>query len=572
MDELIFPPEVQLQIEEIKKVEQQIDIYARSQRNEASCPDCQRESSDIHARYWRHPRDLPCFGLMVRLHLEVRRFACPNQACSRRTFAEDFTALLAPRARRTARLREQHLATAYALSGEAGEHLSKLLQMPISGDTLIRELRQAPEPTPSPVRVVGIDDWALRKGQQYGTILVDLEQGRPIELLGSREAEAVTAWLQAHPEIEVVSRDRGKDYIKAATEGAPQAQQVADRWHLLNNLREAVVSFLQQKPACLQAGAQISEPDQPGEPLPASEQPGTTPAEDKAVPTGPEAVTSETEKLLTKAEQQKATRRARRQEKYERVRALHEAGHSDRAIARQLRMTPRTVRRYIKAETCPHYPTGRTGPSKLDPWLSYLEQRWQAGCTNASQLWRELVEKGFSGSLGLVIRWAVSQRDLLPAETRYRRQQAKAVKPVLARQVCPASWSAQRAAWLIILDEGRLTEAEQAARTRMLAADTQLVTVDHLARQFIHLVKERRSEELEHWLKEVAASGIPALKSFANGLRADLAAVRNALRMNWSNGTTEGHINRLKFIKRQMYGRAKLDLLRKRVLYYPSCH
>lgn len=571
MDELIFPPEIQLQIEEIKKVEQQLDIYVRSQRREASCPECQRVSSDIHARYWRHPRDLPCFGLMVRLHLEVRRFACPNQACSRQTFAEGFAALLAPRARRTARLRAQHLATAYALSGEAGEHLSKLLQMPISGDTLIRELRQSPEPAPSPVRVVGMDDWALRKGQQYGTILVDLEQGRPIELLGSREAEAVTAWLQAHPEIEVVSRDRGKDYIKAATEGAPQAEQVADRWHLLNNLREAVVSFLQQKPACLQAAAQVSEPDQPGEPLPAPEQAETNPAGDGSVATVPEIASLEKKKLLTKADQEKATRQTRRQEKYERVRELHQTGYSARAIARQLTMTPRTVRRYIEADTCPQYPTGRTGPSKLDPWLPYLEQRWQAGCTNASQLWREIGQQGFSGSLGLVIRWTASQRELLPVEKRYRRQQAKAVKPVLARQVCPAPWSAQRAAWLIILDEGRLTEAEQAARTRMLAADTQLITADHLARQFIQLVKERRSLELDQWLTEVSASGNPALKSFANGLRADLAAVRNALRMNWSNGPTEGHINRLKFIKRQMYGRAKLDLLRKRVLYYPSC-
>ena len=330
-------------------------------------------------------------------------------------------------------------------------------------------------------------------------------------------------------------------------------------------------SFLQQKPACLQAAAQVSEPDPPGEPLSVPESAETTPVEVEAVPTGPETVILEEKKRLTQAGQQKATRRARRQEKYERVRELHQAGYSDRAIARQLRMTPRTVRRYIKADTCPNYPTGRTRPSKLDLWRPYLEQRWQAGCTNASQLWRELVEQGFSGSLGLVIRWAASQRELLPAETRYRRQQAKAVKPVLARQVCPAPWSAQRAAWLIILDEGRLTEAEQAARTRMLAADTQLVTVDRLARQFIQLVKDRRSEELEHWLTEVTASGIPALKSFANGLRADLAAVRNALRMNWSNGTTEGHINRLKFIKRQMYGRAKLDSLRKRVLYYPSC-
>ncbi|HMR68087.1 MAG TPA: transposase [Anaerolineae bacterium] len=149
----------------------------------------------------------------------------------------------------------------------------------------------------------------------------------------------------------------------------------------------------------------------------------------------------------------------------------------------------------------------------------------------------------------------------------------EAVQPTLARQVQPVLWSAgQAAAWLIMLDKDNLDEEEQSARTRMLAVDTQLDTVDRLARQFIQLVKEQRDHDLDQWLTAVAASGIKAVKSFAQVLRADLAAVRNALRLSWSNGQTKGQINRLKFIKRQMYGRAKLDLLSKRVLYQPSGH
>jgi transposase len=421
-------------------------------------------------------------------------------------------------------------------------------------------------PVPS-VRVVGVDDWALRKGNRYGTILVDLEKHRPIDLLGSREAAEVAAWFQAHPELEIISRDRGKDYIKAATEGAPQAEQVADRWHLLHNLREAVATFLQQQPVCLQAAAQGAAVDQKKEPLIPLAQAESSPSGTDAAPISSPPAPGAEKRPLTQAEQTKATGRARRQERFDQVRELKQIGYSDRAIGRRMKMSAKTVHKYVEADSCSPYPAGRISLSKLTPWLPYLEQRWLAGCTNASQLWREISQKGFSGSLGLVIRWAVSQRKLLPAENRYSRQQSEAVQPALSRQVQPVPWSAGRASWLVMLNDDNLDEEQQAARTRMLAADPHMVTVDRLARQFVQLVKERRSHDLDPWLNDVAASSIKALKSFANGIRADLAAVRNALKLSWSNGQTEGQINRLKFIKRQMYGRAKLDLLRKRVLY-----
>ena len=564
MKELIFPAEMPLWIEQITKTGTQIDIYAHLQRTQNCCPTCQTVSTAVHGRYWRHPQDLPWLGLTVRLHLEVQRFACGNKACDRKTFAAGMTELLPVRARRTARLKEHHLATAYLLGGEAGRRLLQLLGMPISGDTLIRDIRQSGEVLPATVRVVGVDDWAFKKGQTYGTILVDLETQQPIDLLGTRETKAVTAWFQAHPEIEIVSRDRGKEYIKAATDGAPQAEPVADRWHLLHNLREAVVRFLQQQPACLQATAQEPVVDQNQAevipPAPVESSPAGTEVNPDPVPSA--LVTNEKPSPLTGR-----VPLAQRQERFDQARQLKQAGYSDRAIARQMKMSTTTVRKYVEAEQCPHYPAGRVSSSKLTPWLPYLEERWQAGCTNASQLWREIEAQGFSGCLGLVGLWASGQRKLLPAKQRYSRQQPETVQPPLLRQSRPVPWSAQRAAWLIILDDEKLDDEEQAARTRMLQADPQVVTVDRLARQFIQLVKDRSGQGLDQWLKDAAVSGIKSLKSFANGLRSDLAAVRNALSMPWSNGQVEGQINRLKFIKRQMYGRAKLDLLRKRVLY-----
>ena len=564
MNELIFPAEMPLRIEQITRTGKQIDIYAHLQNTQDCCPNCQTVSSAVHGRYWRHPRDLPWLGLTVRLHLEVQRFACREQGCDRKTFAAGMTELLPARARRTARLKEQHLVTAYLLGGEAGRRLLQVLGMPISGDTLIRDIRQSGETPPATVRVVGVDDWAFRKGQTYGTILVDLERQQPIDLLETRETEAVTAWFQAHPEIEIVSRDRGKEYIKAATDGAPQAEQVADRWHLLHNLREAVVSFLQQQPAYLQATAQEPVVDQnQAEVIP----PVPTECNSAGAEAAPEAVPADLVTQESPSFQTGQAPSARRQERFDQVRQLKQAGYSDRAISRQLKMSTTTVRTYVEAEQCPRYPVGRVSSSKLRPWLPYLEERWQAGCTNASQLWREIEAKGFSGCLGVVGLWASRQRKLLPAAQRYSRQQPETIQPSLVRQTQPVPWSAQRAAWLIILDEEKLDDEEQAARSRLLEADPLVVTVDRLARQFIQMIKERSGQGLDPWLRDVVASGIKSLTSFANGLRSDLAAVRNALSMPWSNGQVEGQINRLKFIKRQMYGRAKLDLLRKRVLY-----
>lgn len=549
MKELIFPAEMPLRIEQITQTGTQIDIYAHLQRTQDCCPNCQTVSNAVHGRYWRHPQDLPWLGLTVRLHLEVQRFAA------------GLTELLPARARRTARLKEQHLATAYLLGGEAGRRLLQLLGMPISGDTLIRDIRQSGETPPATVRVVGVDDWAFKRGQTYGTILVDLERQQPIDLLNTRETEVVTAWFQAHPEIEIVSRDRGKEYIKAATDGAPQAEQVADRWHLLHNLREAVVSFLQQQPACLQAAAQQPVIDQnQAEVAPTEDNPVGIEVAPKVVPAA--LVTPESSSLQTGQ-----VPSARRQERFDEVGQLKQAGYSDRAISRQLKMSTTTVRKYVEAEQCPRYPAGRVSSSKLTPWLPYLEERWQAGCTNASQLWREIEGQGFSGCLGVVGLWASKQRKLLPTPQRYSRQQPDTVPPSLIRQTRPLPWSAQRVSWLIILDKEKLDDEEQAARRRMLDADPQVVTVDRLAQQFIQMVKERSGQGLDQWLQDVTVSGIKSLRSFANGLRSDLAAVRNALSMPWSNGQVEGQINRLKFIKRQMYGRAKLDLLRKRVLY-----
>lgn len=569
MIELLFPSGCHLMIEDVQVQPERIDIFAHRAVKAVPCPNCQQISTKIHSRYQRHPHDLPCFGFTVQLHLCVRRFFCHHQSCFRHTFAESFPELVDFKKRRTCRLSQQQLAVAFAVSGEAGQRLLPLLAMPLSGDTLIREIRSQPDEDTQAPRALGIDDWAKRRGHTYGTILVDLETRQPVDLLDSREVTDVTVWLQQHPGIEIVSRDRGQDYAKAASLGAPEAQQVADRWHLLKNLREVVETVLGQKPAVLAAAGKVEETDvsQQSTPISLGEEDLAT-----AVITS-EAPEAESQRLVNKApakaDQQQAARHARKQARFELVKQLHREGHSKREIQRHLKISWRTVDKYLAVDTCPLYTRGRFRPRMLTPWLPYLEERWQAGYTNATQLWREMEAQGFKGSRGLVARWAAQERKLLPPTTQYSRKQPREVRPKLTRQTRPVPWSAPRASWILIKGRTLLDEQEKAAVERMIATDSQVRVAAQLAERFVAMVKQKTVDELEQWLKDAVASGIRAFVSFANGLRQDYSAVHNALSMSWSNGQTEGQVNRLKFIKRMMYGRANFDLLRKRFLYRP---
>lgn len=570
MIELLFPSGTQLVIEAAQVHTEKIDIFAHRDVVSATCPDCQQISTKIHSRYQRHPHDLPCFGFPVQLHLVVRRFFCHHEPCSRRTFAESFPELVCFKKRRTSRLCQQQLAVAFAISGEAGRRLLPLLAMPLSGDTLIRDIRCQPDEELQSPRVLGIDDWAKKRGHTYGTILVDLESRQPIDLLDSREVTDVTAWLQQHSGIEIISRDRGQDYAKAASLGAPEAQQVADRWHLLKNLREVVETVLGQKPAVLAAAGKVAETgvsQQLTQTSPVKE--GTL----VTVVTPSEALETVSQtpvnKAPTKADQRQAARQARKQARFELVKQLHREGHSKREIQRHLKISWRTVDKYLAVDTCPIYTCGRKRPSMLTPWLPHLEERWQAGNTNATQLWREMEAQGFRGSRGLVARWAARERELLPPTTQYSRQQPREVRPKLTRQTRPVPWSAPRASWIVVKERALRDDQEKAALERMIGADTQVKLVAQLAERFVTMVKQKEAEKLEQWLQDAAASGVRSFISFASGLRQDLTAVYNALSMSWSNGQTEGQVNRLKFIKRMMYGRANFDLLRKRFLYRP---
>jgi transposase len=544
----LLPGEGQLELDAIEIGSDALTLTVHATATDVKCPVCYGSSTYVHGVYLRKPLDLAWAGLVVHLHWRVRRFKCKNEQCRKLTFAEQIPEVIHPYARRTSRLADQQRHVAYIAGGEPGGQLMASLATPTSPDTLLRLIRSTPEEEPPTPRVLGVDDWAKKKGQTYGIILVDLERRHPVELLQDRTALTLATWLLAHPGVAIISRDRGNEMIKGSKDGAPDATQVADRWHLLKNLCEALERFLESKPASLKAAADESTE------APIGKEAGSQPM---SVEVEAEPPVLAREDRQTKAAQGQQMRQENKRLRFKTVQTMHTEGYSQKEIARQLKIGVKTIRKYIMLETCPYYPEGRTRPSKMYPYRAYLEQQWQAGRHNATQLWREIKKEGFSGSRGLVAQWAALQRKQLPDKhTLLSKSVPKRVLPMAPR----------RAVWLLLRNLDELDTKEQAALQRMIKSDTQVDLAYSLGQMFFKLVRERQAEQLNTWIGKAIESKISALKSFAQGLMQDSEAVKIALSSEWSNGQTEGQVNRLKTLKRQMYGRANFDLLRKRVL------
>jgi transposase len=383
----------------------------------------------------------------------------------------------------------------------------------------------------APPQVVGVDDWAWKRGQRYGTILCDLVRRRPLDLLPDRETASTAAWLAQRPGITVVSRDRGGTYADAARQGAPEAVQVADRWQLLKNLGDALEEFLRRE--CIQ--------------LPLADQPTAARAEGVSTD-GPGSVGTQATSDPTTA----AVPTGRRQEAFTQVHARHQAGASIHAMAQELPLARNTVRRYLRSPSCPAWQRGRRR-TRLDPYRDYLLQRWTAGCHNGRQLFRELQARGYRGGRSQVSVFVARLREGLPL--------APAAPPT------PRQPSPRELRWLLARRPDELDlEARRQVRA-LLATSPAVATAYALVQRFGRMVRDRQGAELETWLTDARSSGIAALGSFVQGIQRDRAAVEAGLTLEWSQGQTEGHITRLKLLKRQMYGRAKFDLLRQRMHY-----
>jgi transposase len=437
--------------------------------------------------------------------IAVRRFRCAKPSCQRRIFAEPLGDAVAGRsARRTARLEAivHHLGV--ALGGRPAAALARRLMLPVSKDTLLRVVRRRANHDHSPLHVIGIDDWAWKRGQRYGSIICDLERRRIVDLLPDREPATVEAWLSCHPEVRVISRDRGGGYGQAATRAAPQAVQVADRWHLMENASAAFLEAVRRsmRPIRMALGS-------------------TT-----------------TERLQHEGY-------LRREEAYSIIRALAKNGTPIKEIVRRTGRSRKLVRDIVRGGEGDVF---RCRSSVLEPHLAWLDAEWSAGCRNGAELWRRLrTTAGFRGSLRVVAEWAT------------RRRRAESAGCERLRKPPPTRMLSR----LLLSERDHLTKGDAIIVARIERGVPALVTARDLVERFHGMVRERDPAGLPTWITDTANS---VLASFGKGIVTDRAAVAAAMTQPWSNGQTEGQITKLKLVKRQMYGRAKLDLLRARLL------
>jgi transposase len=522
-------------------------LHLTSTSPRVPCPGCARMTQRVHSHYARTLADLPWGLYRVTWQLRVRKFFCDNPACHRQICTERLPDGAAPWARRTERLAARLTALAVALGGAAGVGLSQQLDLAVSRNTLLRLLRRLPVPSRGTPRVLGVDDCAFRKRQSYGTVLIDLERRQPVALLPDREAETVAQWLRAHPGVEVITRDRAKAYADGARHGAPEATQVADRFHLLQNLVEALEQVFHTHGQTLEAVNDALR--RPGVPL----ADGTVAA---AVPPPPPT-----------GQQKTAQRRARRVEYHQQVWALRVQGWPGHVIATHLGIGKSTVFRYLRTTTLPERTRRRDrGRSLLNPYTPSLLERWNAGCREALRLYRAIQHRGYPGSYATVARYA----------QRLRQVQDQAPPPPPSRSSLPAVaephhqlLTARRAAWLVVR-RAEQRDAEEALQLAQLRTQhPEVAEAIALAQDFADLVRQRQGPQLDAWLARVAQSPIMALQRFAKGLADAYDAVKAGRTLPWSNGPVEGPITRLKLLKRQMFGRASLGLLQQRFVLAP---
>jgi transposase len=536
-----------------------IVVALASRAPSALCPVCGQRSDRVHSHYCRVLADLPIGERQLALVLRLRKFLCPNAGCPRRIFCERVHDLAGAHARSTTRLVHLHRTIGRALGGEAGARLAAELAVPTSGDTILRRVKATPdEPEPS-YRFVGIDDFALRKRHTYGTILVDLQRGRVIDLVDGRDGASVAAWLERHPGIEVITRDRWAAYANACSVGAPLALQVADRFHLVGNIRELVEHLFEQHASALDVALEPPAPATsescvtiPPSPGISSEPPLVT-----AIPTPPgdrDCLSAPASDAPTSPPSEVSPRQQRRQERFDEVRRLYRAGKSVRQVARELRLSRQTVIDYLHRERCPDWNPGTRRPTRLDGLQAQVDAFIREGGRMATVLFRQLKDRGCRSSYDAVRRFLT------------RRLQAAGLAPARSSRGPPRPHrpSARQLSFEFVR-RAEKRSGEEAERMGKVNPIPELCGPLALANELLAMTRGESKTALVDWLDRADVSASGSVQSFAETLRTDAAAVQAGMSMPWSNGPVEGQVNRLKLIKRSMYGRASLAPLRARV-------
>ena len=397
-------------------------------------------------------------------------------------------------------------------------------------------------------KIIGVDDFAFQRGREYGTIIVDHEQGKVVDLLPDRTSKTLTKWLKSHPGIEIITRDRSHEYAKACTDGAPQAKQIIDRWHVLKNLRDALENFLSRH------GKQIAE----------------IAKEFKS----PSRLPAYVRKTKIQTAQSKSKLRAR-QERILRARALFVEYNTITRVAQELPASKTFVRKAIRSEDLPELRNIARGGSLLDPWISELELRFVRGLRNGRQFWRELREIGYQGSYERIhdwVRFRGGQQKAREAAQKVTNTDGTVLTltmpeiSVVSETSKIRSFAPRQLVWLLLFTDAKINDQDAKILERLSVVCPEVFKARVLALEFKRIIREKDVNALGAWFTAVKSSSLTDLMSFATGLERERKPLEAAITEVWSNGRVEGQVNRLKLLKRQGFGRAGFELLRKRVL------
>ena len=483
-------------VEQLEASQEGIVLSVRSTAEGRSCPDCQTNSSRVNSCYQRTVKDLPVSGIPLTLRLRVRRFFCDNPACRRKTFAEAVPELALPFARKTVRLTEQLRQLGFAIGAEQAARSATALKMACSADTFLRLIRRTPLPPHATPTHLGVDDWAFRRNVSYGTILVDLQDHQVVDLLPDRSAGSLESWLKAHPGVQLISRDRSGEYALGARLGAPDALQVADRFHIQKNLAEAVERIFHRHREVLQH-IKVS---------------GS--ASSRKVVVDPH--------LRPERLEQRERARTKRMQGYEAVRQLYLQGISLSEIARRLQMGRMTVQKFAYADSYPETAAYRVKAGMLSPYEPYLRERWQQGCRNGAQLYREVVAMGYPGKRKQVARLVA-----------HLRKQTKAGVTDFSRQ--PQGLTPRAAVSLLMCRPENRTQEQRQALAQMGQVHPEIALVMELVDCFLTMLRTLQGEQLEDWMQTAQQNNIREIHNFVEKLRKDQQAVQAGLTLTWNN-------------------------------------
>ena len=513
----------------------------------ATCPDCGVRSTARHSSYLRQLRDLPVQGRPVKLTVRVARWRCRNPRCQRRIFCQRLNQVADRHARETTRFGEILQVLGHAMGGRPGERLSARLGISVSDDTLLRRVKRWARlrPALAPIVALGVDDWAWRKGySRYGAILVDLQRRKVADLLPECSAAALEDWLRQHPGVKIISRDRQGSLAEGGRRGAPKAKQVADRFHLIQNLQQAVqMELARQRPHLSMPVAEFAEERRRKE----------APA--------PPAVRKP--RQVRSHPSQAEVRQQRWQQKlnlFQMVKSWRAEGVKVSEIVRRAGISRGLVDKWLWLEECPPRSKRTRPPGMAEDFREELWRRWEQGQQEGKQLFAEIRQRGYVGSYATLMRFLAPWREARTAVGKASESGA-GTHPGAVRHVSP------RAATVLMSQARPQLNSKQREMVKILKRRCPgFATMRHLVLSFRGILCRGKVSSLRRWAKKAEATGLEAISGFVRHLRKDWAAVENAVRQVWSNGPVEGHINRLKMLKRQMYGRAKFELLRARTL------